>query len=110
MVAAYGEERAKAILDENRHNTVYFPNFIVKGPIQRSACSSRSRADRTLAESWTFRLVDAPDLLLERTLIYNRLINAPTSIVGHDDLEMYERAAGGAACRRQPMGQHSAPL
>ena len=34
MVAAYGEERAKAILDENRHNTVYFPNFTVKGPIQ----------------------------------------------------------------------------
>ena len=34
MVAAYGEERAKAILDENRHNTVYFPNFMIKGPIQ----------------------------------------------------------------------------
>ena len=43
-------------------------------------------------ESWTFRLVGAPDLLLERTLMYNRLINAPTSVVGHDDLEMYERA------------------
>ena len=34
----------------------------------------------------------APNLLLERTLMYNRLINAPTSVVGHDDLEMYERA------------------
>ena len=46
-------------------------------------------------ESWTFRLVDAPDMLLERTLMYNRLINAPTSVVGHDDLEMYERAQEG---------------
>lgn len=27
--------------------------------------------------------------------MYNRLINAPTSIVGHDDLEMYERAQQG---------------
>ena len=27
--------------------------------------------------------------------MYNRLINAPTSIVSHDDLEMYERAQGG---------------
>jgi hypothetical protein len=27
--------------------------------------------------------------------MYNRLINAPTSIVGHDDLEMYERAQEG---------------
>ena len=34
-------------------------------------------------------------MLLERTLMYNRLINAPTSIVGHDDLEMYERAQEG---------------
>src|SRR5665213_678045 len=34
MVAAYGENRAKAILDENRHNTIYFPNLMVKGPIQ----------------------------------------------------------------------------
>jgi hypothetical protein len=48
-----------------------------------------------LAESWTFRLVDAPDLLLERTQMYNRLINGPTSVVGHDDLEMYERAQEG---------------
>ncbi|MGL4280662.1 MAG: Rieske 2Fe-2S domain-containing protein, partial [Albidovulum sp.] len=32
MVAAYGEARAKAILDENRHNTVYFPNVMIKGP------------------------------------------------------------------------------
>ena len=27
--------------------------------------------------------------------MYNRFINAPTSIVGHDDLEMYERAQEG---------------
>jgi hypothetical protein len=31
MVAAYGENRAKAILDENRHNTIYFPNLMIKG-------------------------------------------------------------------------------
>ena len=52
-------------------------------------------ANKTLVESWTFRLVDAPDMLLERTLVYNRLINAPTSVVGHDDLEVYERAQEG---------------
>ena len=95
MVAAYGEDRAKAILDENRHNTVYFPNLMVKGPIQLLRLFKPLAADRTLVESWTFRLVGAPDLLLERTLVYNRLINAPTSVVGHDDLEMYERAQQG---------------
>jgi len=92
MVAAYGEERAQAILGDVRHNTVYFPNIMVKGPIQTLRVFKPIAADKTLVESWTFRLVGAPDLLLERTLMYNRLINAPTSVVGHDDLEMYERA------------------
>jgi benzoate/toluate 1,2-dioxygenase alpha subunit len=95
MKAAYGEERAKAILDENRHNTVYFPNIMIKGPIQLLRQFKPIAANKTLVESWTFQLVDAPDMLLERTLMYNRLINAPTSIVGHDDLEMYERAQEG---------------
>ena len=95
MTAAYGEERAKAILDENRHNTVYFPNIMIKGPIQLLRQFKPIAANKTLVESWTFQLVDAPDMLLERTLMYNRLINAPTSIVGHDDLEMYERAQEG---------------
>ncbi len=95
MTSAYGEERAKAILDENRHNTVYFPNMTMKGPIQALRVFKPIAADRTLVESWTFRLVGAPDELLHRTLLYSRLINAPTSVVGHDDLEMYERAQEG---------------
>ncbi len=92
MVAAYGEERAEAIMGDVRHNTVYFPNIMVKGPIQTLRIFKPIASDRTLVESWTFRLVGAPDELLARTCMYNRLINAPTSVVGHDDLEMYERA------------------
>lgn len=92
MVAAYGEERAKEILGDVRHNTVYFPNIMIKGPVQTLRVFKPIAADKTLVESWTFRLVGAPDKFLERTVMYNRLINAPTSVVGHDDLEMYERA------------------
>jgi benzoate/toluate 1,2-dioxygenase alpha subunit len=95
MTKAYGEERAKAILGENRHNTVYFPHLMIKGPIQLIRVFKPLAANKTLVESWTFRLVGAPDMLLERTLVYNRLINAPTSVVGHDDVEMYERAQEG---------------
>ncbi len=92
MVAAYGEERAKTILGTNRHNTVYFPNMTMKGPIQALRIFKPIAVNKTMVESWTFRLVGAPDKLLERTLMYSRLINAPSSPVGHDDLEMYERA------------------
>lgn len=95
MSKAYGEERAKKIIDEARHNTVYFPNVMIKGPIQLLRIFRPIAANKTLVESWTYRLVGAPDMLLERTLMYNRLINAPTSVVGHDDLEMYERAQEG---------------
>lgn len=102
MVAAYGEARAKAILSEVRHNTVYFPNLMVKGPIQLLRLFKPISAGRTLVESWTFRLVGAPDMLLERTLMYNRLINAPTSVVGHDDLEVYERAQLGLQSNANP--------
>ena len=102
MAAAYGEDRARAILNENRHNTVYFPNLTVKGPIQTLRLFKPLAPDRTLVESWAFRLVDAPDALLERTQVYNRLINAPTSVVGHDDLEMYERAQEGLLSDANP--------
>jgi len=97
MVEAYGEEKAKEILGENRHNTVYFPNIMIKGPIQQLRNFIPLGPDKTLVESYIYRLVDAPDQLLARTAMYNRLINAPTSMVGHDDLEMYERAQEGLA-------------
>lgn len=95
MVEAYGEERTKEILGENRHNTVYFPNIMIKGPVQQLRNFIPLGPDQTLVESWIYRLVGAPDELLKRTAMYNRLINAPTSMVGHDDLEMYERAQEG---------------
>lgn len=99
MVQAYGEERAKKILGEVRHNTVYWPNIMVKGPIQALRRFIPLAANKTLVESWTFCLVGAPDQLLERTVMYTRLINAPTSVVGHDDLEVYERAQEGLHSR-----------
>ncbi|CUH89480.1 2-halobenzoate 1,2-dioxygenase large subunit [Phaeobacter sp. CECT 5382] len=95
MTAAHGAEKAQEILGENRHNTVYFPNIMIKGPVQQLRNFIPLGPDRTLVESYVYRLVGAPDVLLQRTAMYNRLINAPTSMVGHDDLEMYERAQEG---------------
>lgn len=95
MTKSYGPQKAKEILDENRHNTVYFPNIMIKGPIQQLRNFIPLAADKTIVESYIYRLVGAPDDLTARTAMYNRMINAPTSIVGHDDLEMYERAQEG---------------
>jgi phenylpropionate dioxygenase-like ring-hydroxylating dioxygenase large terminal subunit len=97
MRARYGDEQAKAIIGLARHNTVYYPTLTIKGAIQAIRVVRPIAVDKTLVESWTYRLVGAPDMLLERTVMYNRLVNAPTSVVGHDDLEVYERVQAGLA-------------
>jgi hypothetical protein len=100
MQAAYGEERTAQILSLARHNTVYYPSLTIKGAIQTIRVVRPIAVDKTLVESWNFRLKGAPDALLERTCTYNRLINSPFSVVGADDLHAYRgiqqglRAAG----------------
>ena len=89
MVAAYGEQRAHDILGLTRHNTVYFPNLTIKGAIQTIRVVKPIAVDKTIIESWTFRLKGAPPQLLQRTAMYNRRINSPFSVVGHDDLHAY---------------------
>ena len=97
MKRAYGDERARQILGTVRHNTVYYPSLTIKGAIQSIRVARPLAADRTLIESWTFRLKGAPDILLQRTVTYNRLINSPMSIVGHDDLHCYRSIQEGLA-------------
>ncbi len=97
MQRAYGPERAMQILGTVRHNTVYYPSLTIKGAIQSIRVARPLAADRTVIESWTFRLKGAPAKLLERTVMYNRLINSPMSVVGHDDLHCYRSAQEGLA-------------
>ena len=89
MKQAYGEQRTAEILGLVRHNTVYYPNLTIKGAIQSIRVARPVAVDKTIVESWTFRLVGAPPELLRRTTMYNRLINSPFSVVGHDDLNAY---------------------
>jgi benzoate/toluate 1,2-dioxygenase subunit alpha len=95
MVAAYGEQRAHEILGTVRHNTVYYPSLTIKGAITAIRVARPIAADKTLIESWTFRLKGAPDKLLQRTIMYTRLINSPMSVVGHDDLHAYRSIQEG---------------
>src|SRR2546422_135349 len=99
MRKSYGAERAQQILGTVRHNTVYYPSLTIKGAIQSIRVARPLAADRTLIESWTFRLKGAPDSLLARTVMYNRLINSPMSVVGHDDLHCYRSIQEGLAAQ-----------
>ena len=95
MKQAYGEARAAEILNTNRHNTVYYPSLTIKGAIQAIRVVRPLAVDKTLIESWTFRLKGAPEPLLQRTVMYTRLINSPMSVVGHDDLHAYRAMQRG---------------
>jgi benzoate/toluate 1,2-dioxygenase alpha subunit len=95
MQAAYGPEHTAQILGLARHNTVYYPNLTIKGAIQAIRVVKPVAVDRTIVESWTFRLVGAPPELLQRTTTYSRLINSPFSVVGHDDLQAYRGIQAG---------------
>ena len=99
MKRAYGEDRARKILGTVRHNTVYYPSLTIKGAIQSIRVARPLAADKTVLESYTFRLKGAPEALLERTVTYNRLINSPMSVVGHDDLHCYRAIQEGLAAQ-----------
>ena len=69
----------------------------IKGAIQAIRVVRPIAPDRSILESWTFRLAGAPAALLQRTVMYSRLINAPTSVVGHDDRQNYRGIQEGLA-------------
>ena len=102
MHAAYGAERSAEIMKIARHNTVYYPSLTIKGAIQSIRVVRPIAVDKTVIESWTFRLKGAPEALLARTVTYNRLINSPFSVVGHDDLHAYRAIQRGLQASGNP--------
>ena len=46
--------------------------------------------NRMLLEVWAFRPKGTPDVLVQRTLSYNRLVFSPLSVVAHDDIRVFE--------------------
>jgi len=97
MQRAYGEARAKDILGTVRHNTVYYPSLTIKGAIQTIRVVRPIAVDKTLIESYSFRLKGAPDIFFRRNVTYTRLINSPLSVVGHDDQQCYRLLQEGLA-------------
>ena len=91
MEKAYGKERVDEIFAVNRHNTVFYPSATIKGAIQTMRVVRPVAVDKTIIESWTFRLKGAPDELLKRSILYCNLINSSANLVGPDDQEAYRR-------------------
>ncbi|GJL93712.1 MAG: oxidoreductase [Hyphococcus sp.] len=95
MEKAYGKEKVEEIFAVNRHNTVFYPSATIKGAIQTMRVVKPIAVDKTVIESWTFRLKGAPDELLKRSILYCNLINSSANLVGPDDQEAYRRQQTG---------------
>jgi nitrite reductase/ring-hydroxylating ferredoxin subunit len=95
LVDAYGEERTKEILSVNRHNTVVYPSFTLKGVITSIRVVKPVAVNKTVIESWVFRQLGAPEELFQRSITYCNLINSHANLVGPDDQEAYHRMQYG---------------
>jgi phenylpropionate dioxygenase-like ring-hydroxylating dioxygenase large terminal subunit len=95
LIRAYGEEKVKRIFAVNRHNTVVYPSFTLKGVITSVRVVKPVAVNRTVIESWVFRQVGAPDELFQRSITYCNLINSHANLVGPDDWEAYHRMQNG---------------
>jgi phenylpropionate dioxygenase-like ring-hydroxylating dioxygenase large terminal subunit len=92
---ALGAERADQVLRFSPQNAVLFPSLSVKGSPQVMRVIRPLAVDRTLVEAWSFRAEGAPDVLLQRSVNYNRLVFSPMSVVAHDDVHLFERMQRG---------------
>lgn len=99
MEASYGRDRVAEIMKVNRHNTIIYPSATIKGAIQTMRVVRPVAVDRTIIESWTFRLRGAPDELLRRSILYCNLINSSANLVGPDDQEAYRRQQVGLSAQ-----------
>jgi benzoate/toluate 1,2-dioxygenase alpha subunit len=97
MTAAYGESRAREILAISRNNSVAYPSMMFKAPIQLLRVVRPLAVDRTLIETWHFRLKGAPASMLARTLAYSTLVNSSAGMVGPDDHQIYRQLQSGLA-------------
>ncbi len=95
MIEAYGEDKAKEILSINRHNTVIYPSFTLKGVITSVRVVKPVAVNKTVIESWVFKQVGAPEELFQRSITYCNIINSHANLVGPDDYEAYHRMQYG---------------
>jgi phenylpropionate dioxygenase-like ring-hydroxylating dioxygenase large terminal subunit len=95
LAKAHGAERAAEILQRSPQNSVCFPSLALKGSPQAFRVIRPLAADRTLVEAWSLRVEGAPELLFERSLMYNRLAFSPMSVVAHDDVHLFENMQQG---------------
>lgn len=106
LAEAYGEQRAREILNMNRHNTILYGSGSPHNVFQQFRVIRPLAVNRTMIEIQVFRCKEAPDGVFERALTYANLINSPSSNVMPDDVELYRRCNEGNLTRGGDWNSH----
>lgn len=91
MEAARGKERTDEILAVNRHQGILYPSVTIQAFFQQIKVLHPVAVDRTEIYVYPVRLVGAPDEFLEVAIRFLDTVNAPSSMILTDDLEVYAR-------------------
>ncbi len=88
--AAHGEARTAEILSFSPQNAVFYPGLAVKAQPLILRVLRPVAVDCTELEAWALEAEGAPPELLRRSVLYNRLVFSPMSVLAHDDLHVFE--------------------
>jgi len=81
----------------SRFNTVLYPNLSFMGRFRQLRIVQPIAADRTVVETYTFRMPNAPPEMFRDSIAFANAVNGAGSLVLTDDLETYERVQNGLA-------------
>ena len=95
LIAIHGRKKTHEILNMSRQNTIIYPSIAFKSTLQTIRIYRPLSVNKTIQETWTYKLKGAPDELFENSIRYNQLVFSPSSIAGHDDYEAYHRIQYG---------------
>ena len=95
MVAAYGEEKADAILGLDRFNNLIWPNISVNAQFHQLRIVQPLAADRTRVTGLCFRLKGAPEEIHRRAVRFLTTLSSPASMIFSDDIEIFQRVQEG---------------
>ncbi len=89
MIDAYGEAKAKDIMDWDTFNHLIYPNLILNPKHQQMRLLQPVSVDCTIVHSLCFRLKGAPVEMYHRGIRFLTALNSPASQITTDDIAMF---------------------
>jgi phenylpropionate dioxygenase-like ring-hydroxylating dioxygenase large terminal subunit len=86
-----GKEETKRILEVRRWNSNIYPNVSLMSQFQQLRVVHPIAADRTIVQTYSFRMKGAPEQMFRNTIAFANVVNGTGSLVLTDDLEIYNR-------------------